>query len=227
MKFMAMHKVDASMEANRPPSQKLITEMGALVGEAIAKGVFLDGNGLHRSALRAKVTFQKGKSHVKKGPYKGDNELLDSFAMIEAENLDDAVAIASRFGAALGDGEIEIGPVVEPWDLGMAEKPDGVPNRFLLLVKADKRTEAGEVSTLVDQLSKEGVALSGGKLAPSKQGARYTKGRWIDGPFAESKELIAGYSVLELPTWDDIKRWTERYAAIIGPETEVDVRVVA
>jgi len=65
---------------------------------------------------------------------------------------------------------------------------------------------------------------------PSAKGSRLPLGRpgkqtWVDGPFAESKELIAGFSILELPTKDDALEWAERYAAILG-RNEVDVRLM-
>lgn len=47
----------------------------------------------------------------------------------------------------------------------------------------------------------------------------------IDGPFAESKELIAGFSILEVPSLDDAKKFTEEYDAILG-DNEVDIREV-
>jgi hypothetical protein len=78
-------------------------------------------------------------------------------------------------------------------------------------------------------LSEEGVLVSAASLAPSKQGLRLSgsksKRTWMDGPFAESKELIAGFSILELPSMDDAKAWADRYAAILV-DSEVDVRVV-
>ncbi len=46
---------------------------------------------------------------------------------------------------------------------------------------------------------------------------------WVDGPFAESKELIAGFSVLEVPTLRDAILWADRYASILV-DSEVDVR---
>lgn len=49
---------------------------------------------------------------------------------------------------------------------------------------------------------------------------------WIDGPFTESKELIAGFAILELASLDEAKRLTEEYAAILG-DNEVDIRLVA
>src|SRR5262245_35133701 len=229
MRFMVMHKVDAQMEAGGPPSQRIIQEMGQYVQDGIKAGIFEDGAGLHRSALRVRLVFEGGERTVLRGPYPGSNELLASFAMIEAESMEHAIEIAARVAAAAGDGEIEIGPVVEPWDLGLGEKPDGVPQRFLLLRKADRAFEAGAappagLAPVMDQLSRDGVLLSAATLAPSRTGARYrrtgAKRVWTDGPFTESKELVAGFSIVNLPSLDDARKWTEAYAEILG-DTEV------
>jgi len=233
MRFMVMHKVDAHMEAGDPPSQTIIEAMGRLVQDSLKSGVFLDGAGLHRSAQRARVEFEGGKPSVTRGPYQGSNELLAGFLMIEADSIERAIDVAARIGKALGDGEIEIGPVVEPWDLGLAEKPEGVSPRFLLLRKGDRAYEAGAappagLQKVLDELARDGVVLSTAALAPSATGARYRKtgGKraWTDGPFTESKELVAGFSIIQVPTLDDAKRWTEVYADILG-DCEVDVRV--
>src|SRR5262245_54808485 len=138
MRFMVMHKVDANMEAGGKPSQELIASMGALVRESLQNKVFTTGEGLHRSARRARLE-RSGK--VTQGPYEGQNELLASFAMIKARSLEEAIERARQFARVLGDVEIEVGPVVEPWDLGVLEKPAKLPmGRFLLLCKGDPAT---------------------------------------------------------------------------------------
>ncbi|HEU4731007.1 MAG TPA: YciI family protein [Kofleriaceae bacterium] len=235
MRFMVMHKVDAHMEAGEPPSERIIQQMGSYVQGSIQKGVFKDGAGLHRSAQRVRLVFQAGKRTVTRGPLQGGNELLASFAMITATSMEHAIEIATRVAGALGDGEIEIGPVVEPWDIGVMQKPANPPARFLLLRKADRAFEAGAsqpagLRAVMDQLTREGVLLSGATLLPSAKGARYRKvggeRAWTDGPFAESKELVAGFSLIELPSLAEARRWAEAYADILG-DNEVDVRQVA
>jgi hypothetical protein len=232
MRFMVMHKVDANMEAGGPPAKSIIEGMGKLVGAGIQSGVFKDGAGLHRSAARARLVTDGGKRTVTRGPYTGKNELLASFAMITAPSLEHAIEVAARLAEAIGDVEIEIGPVVEPWDLGIAEKPEGVPPRFLLLRKADRASERGAatppaLAKVLDALSAEGTLLSTATLLPSNRGVRLDhKRHWTDGPFAESKELVAGFSVIELPSLADAKKWAEEYGAILG-ENQIDVREVA
>jgi hypothetical protein len=74
-----------------------------------------------------------------------------------------------------------------------------------------------------------GVFLAGEGLKPSSRAARLRtsggKHTWTDGPFAETKELIAGFVILELPSLQVAKAWTDRYADILG-DIEVDVREV-
>jgi hypothetical protein len=239
MRYIVMHKVDANMEAGGPPSQEIISSMGALVQTSLRSGVFLNGAGLHRSARRARLKCVGGDCSVVHGPYDGDNELVASFTMLSAKSFDDAVAHARTLATSLGDVEIEIGPVVEPWDLGMMPKPEGnLPERFLLLCKATPEDEAGgtaekhaaAVRKLAASFKNDAAVLAADSLAPSRQGARLAsadKGKrlWVDGPFAESKELIAGFSLLDLPSKAEALSWADRYAAILG-NNEVDVREV-
>jgi hypothetical protein len=236
MRFIVMHKVDATMEAGGPPSQEIITKMGALVQSSLKSGEFLNGAGLHRSARRVRLSCAGGDCNVAAGPYAGKNELVASFTMISAESLDAAVAHAKTLAGALGDVEIEVGPVVEPWDLGLMPKPASAPERFLLLCKATPEDEqrsthskhAAAVKELSASLGDRGAVLAADSLAPSAKGSRLSSGPkgkriWVDGPFAESKELIAGFSLLQLPSKADALKWADRYAEILG-DNEVDVR---
>jgi hypothetical protein len=232
MRFMVMHKTDPKMEAGGPPPADIIQNMGKYVGDAIRAGVFQDGAGLHPSSRRVRVAFAGGKRTVTQGPYAGGNELLASFVMVHAPSIEGAIEIASQLARVLGDVEIEVGPVVEAWDLGIAPRPEDPLQRFLLLRKADRAFEAGaatspQLQALLDELTAAGVVLSAATLAPSRRGARLGKSRtWTDGPFTEAKELVAGFSIVELPSLADAKRWAEGYAAILG-DNEVDIREVA
>ncbi len=235
MKFIVMHKVDDQMEAGTPPDPQLIHDMGALVQEGLASGLFLDGAGLHPSARRIRVRCRGGVCSETRGPYAGSNELIASVIMLKARSIEAAAEHATRLATALGDAEIEIGPVVEVWDLGIGVKPEGLDiGRFLLLVKGDARSESGApspdaITAFTAALDRAGALLTADELAPSKRGARLQKGTrggkrtWLDGPFAESKEMIAGYSIIEVPSLADARAWTERYADILDG-AEVDVR---
>ena len=116
MRLILMHKNDPHTEAGEKPSMELIARMGEFIGEHIAKGQFLDGNGLGRSATRTRLTFRDGRATVKHGPYDGENELPHAVLVLKVRSRDEAIGWAERYGKILGDGEIELGPVNEPWD---------------------------------------------------------------------------------------------------------------
>lgn len=239
MRFMVMHKVDAGMERGEPPAREIIEGMGKLVGESLAKGVFEYGAGLHPSAERVRLTFERGERRVEPGPFAGRNELVDACFLVRTTSMEQALEHAGRFASVLGDVELEVGLVIEPWDIGLAPKPtEQKTKRFLLLKKGDARSERGAVDArtaadlaeLEARLRAEGVLLASERLAPSARGARRAAGAkrtWVDGPFAESKELIAGFSVLRVPGRTEAVAWAERYSAVLGPANEVDVRELA
>ncbi len=234
MRFIVMHKTDPKMESGAPPDRDIIKHMGALVGESLRNKTFLDGAGLHRSARRVRLRSKDGECNVERGPYQGRNELVESMALIRVDSLDTAVEQARNYASALGDAEIEIGPVVEAWDLTGSPRPADVKGeQFLLLFKAgadeSAQTPAREAAMkrLDDELGRKGVFVRRHRLAPSAQGKRLSgptgKRTWTDGPYAESKELIAGFSILDLPSLADAVAWADRYAAILV-DSEVDVR---
>jgi hypothetical protein len=231
MRFIVMHKVDANMESGGPPSKTIVEEMGRLVGGSMREGIFVDGAGLHRSAKRVRLRYRGGAREVTRGPYAGDDETVAGLAMVKAKSIEDAMTLADRFAKVLGDGEIEIGPVVEGWDIGVMPEPEEKPTpRFLLLRKGDAPPPEALIA-LEKTLAGEGVLLSAASLAKMSRASRLpptsgtTKRAWLDGPFAESKELIAGYSILEVASKADAIAWADRYAAILV-DSEVDVREI-
>jgi hypothetical protein len=228
MRFIVMHKVDAHMEAGLRPDEKIIQDMGALVQSGLESGVFLDGAGLHRSAQRVRVRPSGGDTTATRGPYQGDNELVAACVMLKARSIDDAVEHARRLATDAG-AEVEVGPVVEAWDLGFSTKPAGLETaRFLLLLKA-AQVPTDALARFTRALDEAGVLLIDEALAPvisrlpsAPKGQRRT---WVDGPFTESKEMIAGFSIIDVPTRADALAWADRYAAILDGN-EVDVRAL-
>jgi hypothetical protein len=239
MLFMVMHKINAEIEAGGPPRKELVDEMGKLIGETIAANKFLDGDGLRESATRVRLKVVGGKRTAQKGPLKGDNELVSGFVKLKVKTMEEAVAWGTRYAEATGAAEVDVGPTTEAWDIGVAPKPEGViPLRVLVMHKADAASEKGtapspevaaKVGALIDEMKSAGVYLTGAGLQPSSRGARlhYVGGKqsWTDGPFAESKELVSGYSIIKVDSKKEAVEWTNRYAAILG-DCEVDLRAV-
>ena len=108
--------------------------------------------------------------------------------------------------------------------------------RFMVLVKASKESEAGvmpseqlltEMGKFNEELAKAGVMLAGEGLHPSSKGARvrFSAGKKtvIDGPFAETKELVAGFWIWQLKSKEEAIDWLKRAPF---EETEVEIRQV-
>ncbi|HWW61719.1 MAG TPA: YciI family protein [Thermoanaerobaculia bacterium] len=112
--------------------------------------------------------------------------------------------------------------------------------RFVILRKADHETEAGALPTeeLItammkynDELMKAGVLAGGDGLQPSAKGARVKfsggKPNVVDGPFAEAKELVAGFTLIDVQSREEALEWAKRWPAIDGHgEVELEVRQV-
>jgi hypothetical protein len=235
---MIMHKNDAQTEAGNPPPMKLVQEMGAFIGEFAQTGKFLDGAGLAGSATRTRLTFREGRCTAKQGPYHGERELPAATLLLKVRDRAEALGWAERYGKILGDGELELGKVNEPWDIGLAPKPENPPLQMLLIDKADQDTENGgrtpqqkaAISRLKTEMTKAGVLVRSLALQPSAKGKRLTftnnELHVVDGPFIESKELIGGFSVLELADMDEAVALCRRYAKILGGTLEIDIRLV-
>ena len=238
MRFMMMHKNDPHTEAGEPPPMEIVEKMGAFIGEYLQSGKFIDGAGLAGSSTRTRLTFKNGQCTKKQGPYRGEHELPAATLLLKVRTRDEAIGWAERYGKILGDGEIELGKVNEPWDLGMMPAPENPPLQMLLVDKADRATESSgrtpqqkaALSRLKTEMTKAGVLVSSLKLQPSSQGKRlvFTNNnlRVTDGPFLESKELIGGFSVMELSSMDEAIALCKPYAEILGGTLEIDIRVV-
>jgi hypothetical protein len=111
--------------------------------------------------------------------------------------------------------------------------------RFMILVKASKDTEAGvmpeeklisAMATYHEELAKAGALLDASGLQPSSKGWRikYSGGKRtvVDGPFTETKELIAGYTLIQAKSREEAIEWTKRFPnpAVDGKEGEIEIR---
>jgi hypothetical protein len=111
--------------------------------------------------------------------------------------------------------------------------------RFMILIKADKNTEAGalpdeklltEMGKFNEELVKAGIMLAGEGLHPSSKGARVkfsgTRRTVVDGPFAETKELIAGFWLWQVKSKEEAIEWVKRCPNPLSGESEVEIRQV-
>ena len=112
--------------------------------------------------------------------------------------------------------------------------------RFMVIVKADANSESGrmpdgqmlaEMGKYNEELVKAGVMLAGEGLLASSKGARVrfsgTKRTVIDGPFTETKELIAGFWILQVRSKEEAIEWVKRCPNPMEGESELEIRQVA
>ncbi|HVX89434.1 MAG TPA: hypothetical protein VG940_10935, partial [Gemmatimonadales bacterium] len=138
MRVMILHKSTPDTEAGKIPPMDLIQRVGQMIGDMKTTGIFRDGAGLRASSLGVRLTFVGGRRTVTPGPFVGRHEDPAAFVVLRTRSRDEAVEYATRFAAFLGDGECDIRPVTEPWDLGLVEKPaDDPTTRWMLVWKAD------------------------------------------------------------------------------------------
>jgi hypothetical protein len=239
MRFMIMHKNDPRTEAGEKPPRELVEKMGAFIGGHAQAGRLIDGAGLGASKTRTRLSFRDGACTVKHGPYRGEHELPASMLLLKVRTRDEAIGWAERYGKILGTGELELGKVNEPWDIGLMSAPENPPLQLLLIEKADPAFEAGsrspkqkaELTRLRTEMTKAGVLVRTTDLQPSSKARRlvFTDNdlQVLDGPFSESKELVGGFAVLELSGMDEAIALCRTYGAILGGTLEIDVRPLA
>jgi hypothetical protein len=236
MRFMIMHKMTEEMEKGLPPEPAVIEGVGKLVQEGMKDKVFVSGEGLKPSSQRIHIVYENGKRTITDGPFTEAKELVAGFALMRVRSKEEAISWCDRFAAVIGDVELFMGPVVEPWDLGMMPKPPNAPLRFLSMHKMEERsaTEAppdpqlmAKMGALIDEMTKAGVLQATGGLAGTQQGARIryqgSKRTVMDGPFAESKELVAGYAIVDLPSKAAAIEWAMRFGDVVKVN-EIEVR---
>ena len=111
--------------------------------------------------------------------------------------------------------------------------------RFMILVKADKNSEAGILPSTEllaamgkynEELVKAGVMLAGEGLQPSSKGARVkfsgTKRTVVDGPFSETKELVAGFWLIQVKSKEEAIEWVKRCPNPMESDSEIEIRQV-
>jgi len=111
--------------------------------------------------------------------------------------------------------------------------------RFMVIVKATKESEAGEMPSTElltamgkynEELVKAGIMLAGDGLHPSSKGARVrfsgAKRTVIDGPFAETKELIAGFWIWQVRSLDEAIEWAKRCPNPMPGDSDLEIRQI-
>jgi len=256
---MMLVKASKDSEAGVMPSKKMLTEMGKFNEELGKAGVLLAGEGLQASSKGVRVRYSNGKFKVIDGPFAETKELIAGFWLIQAKSRDEAIEWARRVPFEDGEVEVRPLFELPDFPVDAGEKPDGWREkeqqfrdappvrkpgtiRYMGILKADKDTEAGvlpderflsAMGAFFEEGVKAGVILSGEGLQSSSKGARVrysgSKRTVIDGPFAETKELIAGYAIIQCASKAEAIEWARRFVQVdapgrLGAESECEIR---
>jgi hypothetical protein len=259
MRFMMLVKATKDYEAGVWPDEKLLSEMAKWTEELVKAGARLEGGRLQPSSKGVRVRYADGKFTVTDGPFAETKELIAGFCLIQAKSLDEAIEWTKRVPFQESEIEVRPLYELFDFPVDPAEKPDGWREkeeqlraapparkpgtiRYMGLVKADKDTEAGvlpaekslaTMGAFLEEGAKAGVFLSGEGLQPSSKGARVrfsgSKRLVTDGPFAETKELVAGYAILQFASKPEAIEWTKRFVQVdaplrLGAESACEIR---
>ncbi|SDY90157.1 Uncharacterized conserved protein [Lysobacter sp. yr284] len=113
MRFLSLIRIDET--AARPPSERLLADMGRLMDEMTREGVLIQTAGLQPSAQGARLRLRGGRIGATDGPFAESKEVIGGFALFEAADLDEALAHTRRFLAVHGEGwdlECEVRPLM-------------------------------------------------------------------------------------------------------------------
>ena len=259
MRYMMLVKATKDFEAGVWPDEKMLSKMAKYNEQLVKAGALLACQRLQPSSQGVRVRFANGKFVVTDGPFAETKELIAGICLIQVKSRDEAIQWAKRIPFQEGEVEVRPLFELTDFPVDPAEKPDGWREkeeqfraapparkpgtvRYMGLLKADKDTEAGvlpdekflaDMGAFMEEGVKSGVFLSGEGLRPSSQGARirYSGSQRMvtDGPFAETKELIAGYAMLQFTSRAEAIEWTKRFVQVdaqgrLGGECECEIR---
>jgi hypothetical protein len=238
MQFLIMHRTNAHWESGAIPTPELIQQVGRMVGELVQSGRLLAGEGLRPSSLGVRLQFSGGTRTVQDGPFSESKELIAGFAILKLQSIEEAIEWSTKFAQVLGDVEIDIRPVTEGWDIGLGEKPPGLTTTRYLATHKHRNVDGcvaltpaqqEQMGKLMAQMQSAGVLLSAIGLEGSAKGAciKMSNGKPIvlDGPFAETKELLGGFVLVREESLQAAVKWAAGYHSVVDTE-QVEVRQV-
>ena len=208
---MLIHTADPDVAAKWDESENWAA-FSSWVQEATRSGVNLQGSRLRPTADATTVKIRDGELIITDGPYAETKEQVAGYDVLECASLDEAVRWASRHPHSwLGSVEVRALPDSAP-DAPLPEPGEGKV-RYMMLVCTDPAVDPREFARIepvdpwVDEMNGRGIRLYGSELEPpgSARTVRVRDSRAIvtDGPFAETKEQIAGFDVLECADLDE------------------------
>ncbi|QJE01434.1 hypothetical protein HH212_16465 [Massilia forsythiae] len=245
MQFMIIRKADAATEAGLPPSPALAADRARFHAALRAAGALGPALDLHPSAAGVRLRMGPDGETIDASPFPEVAELVAGFTIVRAPSKEAAMRLLERWPArdCEGSGEVVLELRETGCPGGCAEVPAAAGaggKRYVILLRATADTERDAIpaQARLDALNAFnaaqvtlGVLLAGDGLKSSARGARLQRkgGRTtlVDGPFAEAKELIAGFWMIGAASLRDAVDWARSLPYPTGPDVEVEIREVA
>jgi hypothetical protein len=210
MRYMLIHTDDPSLASGWDDEAR--ASAYSWIEEVIRSGVGLQGSPVRPTADATTIKIRDGQVVITDGPYAETKEQIAGYDVLECASLDEAVRWAGRHPHSwLGSIEVRALPDSAP-AVPLPEPVEG-KIQYLMLVCTDPAVDPQEfdriepVDPWVAEMNGRGVRLYGSELEPpgSARTVRVRESRAIvtDGPFAETKEQIAGFDVLECADLDE------------------------
>ncbi len=215
MQYMLIHAIDEGVELDEAQEAKVRASLTKWLEEVIGLGVNLHGSRLRPTAAATTVKVRNGELLVSDGPFAETKEQVVGYDVLECDNLDEALEWASKHPTAL-IGSVEVRPLHGDQPPALLPAPKDGTTRYMMLVCLGEDFAMGpedgaEIGPATDAWVKEtdgkGVRLFGSQLEGADQAETVrVKGDQVlvtDGPFAETKEQIAGFDILECADLDE------------------------
>ncbi len=210
MRYMLIYASDPDLAAEW--SDEADAAAFAWIEETIRTRVNLQGARLRPTADATTVKIRDGELVVTDGPYAETKEQVAGYDLLECASLDEAVRLAAENPHSRA-GAVEVRALPDRAPAVPLPKPEAGKARYMMLVCTDPAVDPGEfdhvepVDPWVTEMDGRGARLYGSELAPPDQArtvrVRNSRAIVTDGPFAETKEQIAGFDVLECADLDE------------------------
>ncbi len=233
MHFMLIHAIDEDVEFDNGPDGDVQAALKVWLDDVVPTGIDVQGSRLHPSSDATTVRVRGGEVMLIDGPFAETKEQVGGYDILSCASIDEALAWAAKHPSARL-GSIEVRPLLGEPSNPLLPAPAPMTTRYVMLVCVDESVHltpeeiAGigpATEAWVTETDDSGVRLFGNQLAPmSTARTLRVKGDDViitDGPFAETKEQIAGFDVLECADLDEALSVAARHPVALFGSLEI------